>query len=131
MKKEIKPMYSLRTRFGDIVAEFLPPTKQSNKVVIFCSGVPAVPRHDSLLRFFSRKGYWIFYPRYRGSWESGGRFLKISPDRDIVDVMDALSRSIESLWDGKEYRLKKPFDVYLIGGALVGRQLFLPRAIGE
>ena len=125
MKKEAEKRYTLRTRFGDIVAEFLPPLKRSNKVVIFCGGMPGVPRHDSLLRFLSRKGYWIFYPRYRGSWESGGRFLKISPDRDVIDVMDALPHGIKNLWDGKKYQLEKPFDIYLIGGSFGGPAVIL------
>ena len=112
--------YALRTRFGkDIVAEFLPPAKRSDKVVIFCGGMPGMPRGTELARFFSRKGYWFFAPRYRGSWESGGKFLNISPEKDIAEVMDRLPRGFKDLYGGKVYKIKSP-RIYLIGASFGG-----------
>jgi dipeptidyl aminopeptidase/acylaminoacyl peptidase len=80
-----------RTRFKQqIIAEFLPATSKSKKqrVIILCDGMPSMPRKQALMEFLATEGYWVFYPRYRGSWESGGQFLEKSPDRDILDVID-------------------------------------------
>jgi esterase/lipase len=108
-----------RTRFGDIVAEFVAPAKRSDKVVIFCPGAPGIPRNGDLGRFFARKGYWYFAPRYRGSWESGGKFLKYSPEKDVRDVMDGLSRRWRSAWDGRKYKIK-PSAIYLASSSFGG-----------
>ena len=70
---------TFRTRFKhQIVAEFLPPTRprKKQKVIILCDGMPSMPRKQALMEFLAAKGYWVFYPRYRGSWESGGQFLR-------------------------------------------------------
>ena len=67
--------YASRTRFAkDIVTEFFPPARKTKrqKVVIICGGMPGMPGSSYLLEFFSKKGFWVFNPRYRGTWESGG-----------------------------------------------------------
>lgn len=113
-------MYTLRTRFKkEIVAEFLPPRKKSNKIIIFCSGMPSVPAKADLMDFFSQKGYWVFYPRYRGTWESWGKFLKISPHQDILDVISELHREFKDLRSNKTYKVR-PSKIYLIGGSFGG-----------
>lgn len=94
-------MHPFRTVFaGEIIAEFIPPTRNSRKVMILLSGMPTVPAKREALVHFSKRGYWTFFPRYRGSWESGGRFLKISPERDVLDVIDQLPRGFKDLWSG-------------------------------
>lgn len=115
----------LRTRFAkDIVAEFMPPARPSNKVIIYCPGMPSVPAKDRLLQFYAKRGYWIFAPRYRGTWESSGIFLKISPHQDILDVIDGLGRGFKDLWIGKFYRLKSP-TVYVLGSSFGGTAAIL------
>ncbi|MBI4094805.1 MAG: prolyl oligopeptidase family serine peptidase [Candidatus Liptonbacteria bacterium] len=117
-------MHTLRTRFKrDIIAEFLPPQgrakRRADKVIIFCGGMPGVPAKRPLLEFFSKKGYWVFLPRYRGSWESGGKFLRISPEKDILDIISELPRGFKSLWDGKKYRVR-PSKLFLFGSSFGG-----------
>jgi hypothetical protein len=59
-----------RTRFKkEIVAEFLPPVglRKRQKAIILCDGMPSIPRKQSLAEFLAGKGFWIFYPRYRGA----------------------------------------------------------------
>jgi esterase/lipase len=112
--------YPLRTRFAkDIVAEFLMPAKWSNKVIIICGGMPGMPHSGKLDRFLVRKGYWVIRPRYRGTWESGGKFLAVSPHLDIRAIMDQLPRGFKDLFNGKIYRVKVP-EVYLIGASFGG-----------
>ena len=115
----MKKVYALRTLIKkEIVTEFVPPVRKSNKVVIVCGGLPSYPSRD-LLFLLASKGYWAFFPRYRGSWESGGRLLKKSPHLDIIDVMDAVSSGFTDLWDNKKYRLKNP-SFYILGGSFGG-----------
>ncbi len=112
--------YSLRARFGEIIAEFLPPARRSDRVLIFCTGMPSGPSgKGTVLRFLAKKGYWVFLPRYRGSWESSGSFLKISPEKDIKKVMDGIARGVTSIADGKKYKIKNP-QFYLMGCSFGG-----------
>jgi len=99
-------MHILRTRFKrDIVCEFLPPARTSKKVLILCYGMPGVQKDKATMEFWSKKGFWVFFPRYRGTWESGGEFLKNSPEQDILDVIGEIPKGFTDLWSGKNYRL--------------------------
>ncbi len=111
-----------RTRFKkDIVAEFLPPSHSSakQKVIILCDGMPSVPRKQPLAAFLAGRGYWVFYPRYRGTWESGGQFLARSPHEDILHVIDELPKGVTDLAFGKHFPLK-PDQIFVIGGSFGG-----------
>ena len=81
--------------------------------------MPSVPAKTELMELLSEKNYWVFYPRYRGTWESGGRFLKISPHKDILDVISQLPRGFKDLWSGKVYKVR-PSKIYLFGGSFGG-----------
>lgn len=114
-----------RTRFGaDIVAEFLPPERESTKVVIFSSGCPGYPLgKDELMRKFSRMGYWTILYAYRGTWESGGTFLEYPPSEDVTTIINNLGK-FEDLWSGAEYSIQNP-EMYLIGGSFGGAATIL------
>lgn len=117
--------YTLRTRIKkEIVAEFVPPARRSSKVIILCGGMPSYPAAKELMFFLSEKRYWVFSPRYRGSWESDGWFLQKSPHLDVIDVIDSLSSGFYDLWNKKKYRIKNP-KVYLIGSSFGGPAVIL------
>jgi dipeptidyl aminopeptidase/acylaminoacyl peptidase len=119
--------WAFRTRFKkEIVAEFLPSRRprKKQKVVILCDGMPGMPRKQALMEFLSAKGYWVFYPRYRGSWESGGQFLQKSPDQDILDVIDELPKGVRELAFGRRFALK-PDEIFVIGGSFGGAAAIL------
>ena len=116
-----------RARFKrEIVAEFLPPARSNKKqkVIILCDGMPSVPRKQPLMNFLSRKGYWVFYPRYRGAWESDGVFLRRSPHEDILDVISELPRGIKDIAFGQRFSLS-PDAVFVIGGSFGGAAAIL------
>lgn len=119
-------MQILRTKFkGEIIAEFLPSVIKSNKVVILCTGMPGYPgRRNDLLEFLAKEGYWAILPRYRGSWESDGRFLKESPHMDIIDIISELESGFTELWAGQTFSIKKP-EVYLLGSSFGGAAVLL------
>jgi dipeptidyl aminopeptidase/acylaminoacyl peptidase len=119
--------WAYRARFKkEIVAEFLPPTRQGKKqkVIVLCDGMPSMPRKQLLMNFLAGKGYWVFYPRYRGSWESDGKFLKKSPHLDILDVISELPKGVRELAFGKRFELT-PDEVFVIGGSFGGAAAIL------
>lgn len=128
--------HMLRTRFAkDIVTEFLSPAylirrtrmraqtlpsiRRRTRVIIFCDGMPSIPHAQAFAAWLSKKGFWVFYPRYRGSWESGGVFLKKSPEEDVLAIIDGLPKGFTSLWDGKKFAMK-PDEVFVIGTSFGG-----------
>ena len=116
-----------RTRFKQqIVAEFLPPARPRKKqnVIILCDGMPGIPHKQALMEFLAAKGYWVFYPRYRGAWESGGKFLEKSPHQDILDVIDELPKGIRELAFGNRFDVK-PDEIFVIGGSFGGAAAIL------
>ena len=111
-----------RARFKkQIVAEFLPParTRKKERVILLCDGMPSIPRKQPLADFLSRKGYWVFYPRYRGAWESDGEFLACSPHQDILDVIEALPKGMKDIAFGQKFR-PSPDETFVIGGSFGG-----------
>ena len=111
-----------RTRFKkEIVAEFLPPTRKLKiqKVIIICDGMPSIPSKQSLMKFLSKKGYWVIFPRYRGAWESDGEFLEKSPHEDIIDIIDELPKGIRENTFGEKFPLS-PNEIFVIGGSFGG-----------
>jgi len=116
-----------RTRFArDIVTEFLPPARsgKTQRAIILCDGMPSIPRKQPLAEFLSGKGYWVFYPRYRGAWESGGEFLEKSPHEDILDVIEGLSKEFRELAFGRRFRLWAN-ELFAIGGSFGGAAAIL------
>jgi esterase/lipase len=116
-----------RARFKkDILAEFLPPVGSSRKqkVIILCDGMPSIPRKQPLASFLAAKGYWVFYPRYRGAWESDGQFLEMSPHLDILDVIDELPKGVRDVTFGKRFSLA-PDEIFVIGGSFGGAAAIL------
>lgn len=113
-----------RARFKkDIVCEFTPPAgamRRSQKIIILASGMPGAPKAKEVMEFWSKRGFWVLLPRYRGTWESGGRFLKRPPHEDILDVIDELPKGFTDLWSGKRYRLPSLDRLYVFGGSFGG-----------
>jgi dipeptidyl aminopeptidase/acylaminoacyl peptidase len=81
--------------------------------------MPSIPRKQPLADFLAGKGYWVFYPRYRGAWESGGEFLARSPHHDLLDVIDSLPKGFRDLAFGRRF-VVKPEEVFVIGGSFGG-----------
>jgi len=115
-------LITFRTRFKQkIVAEFTPParTRRKPRVILLCDGMPGLPRKQPLMEFLAGKGYWVFYPRYRGAWESGGNFLERSPHLDILDVIDEIPRGFHELAFGRKFKVSAD-EIFVIGGSFGG-----------
>ena len=69
--------YLERTVFkGEIVTEFAVPEGGTDKIVIVGTGAPGYPKSKDFALSLLKRGFAVFIPRYRGSWESGGNFLE-------------------------------------------------------
>ncbi len=118
-------MYPLRTWFkNEILTEFFPPYlgeigRSSEKAIIFCDGAPGVPSSPKLLKYWSKKGYWVFRLRYRGTWESKGIFMEKPPYEDVLDIVDELDKPIIDEWNQIEYKLD-PKEIFVIGKSFGG-----------
>lgn len=93
-------------------------------MVVFCDGMPSIPHKQPLAQFLSRKGYWVFYPRYRGAWESSGSFLAKAPHLDILDVIGELPKGFTESAFGKRFSLS-PDEIFVIGGSFGGTAAIL------
>ncbi len=127
MAGNLYPGLMFRARFKrEIIAEFLPPTRSRRKdrVILLCDGMPSVPRKQPLAQFLAQKGYWVFYPRWRGAWESGGQFLEQSPQQDLSDIMDELPKGVREIAFGQEFKLS-PDEIFVIGGSFGGAAAIL------
>jgi pimeloyl-ACP methyl ester carboxylesterase len=119
--------WAYRARFKkEIVAEFMAPARarKKQKVIVLCDGMPSIPRKQGLMDFIARQGYWVFYPRYRGAWESGGEFLQRPPQEDILDVISELPKGVREIAFGERFELK-PDEVFVIGGSFGGATAIL------
>lgn len=119
-------MHLLRTRFSkDIVCEFLPPKNtRSKKVMILVGGMPSIPKKDEVIKQFADLGYWVFFPRFRGTWESGGSFLARSPHLDLFEVITGIQKGFSDIWSQKQFKLK-PSTIHMIGSSFGGTAVLL------
>lgn len=120
-------MFMYRTRFKkEILTEFLPPARATKKqrVIILCDGMPSTPRKQPLCKLLSKKGFWVFYPRYRGAWESDGEFMKKSPHEDILDIIDELPKGFKEPAFGEKFSCV-PDEIFVIGGSFGGATALL------
>lgn len=116
-------MNTHRTRIGrEIVAEFVLPDVKTNNVAIIASGMPSNSSKVALMGFLAQQGFIVIHPRYRGSWESDGEFLKHEPTKDIELVIKHMQDGIpfESLWEEKMYKFPKRPQVYIFAGSFGG-----------
>ncbi len=69
------------------------PSKIS-EAIILCDGLPTAPRQKETLEFLASQGYLVIYPRYKGTWESGGIFLQEDPSKDIIEIAEFVKKGI-------------------------------------
>src|SRR5258708_30558084 len=80
----------------------------SKGTVVLLDGLPSNPSSkDELINKLSGLNYDVFFPRYEGTWESAGEFLKRSPGESIVEFINALKSGIQI--ENEEYKAKKAF----------------------
>lgn len=81
-----------RGRYEDIIYEYVRPKKQNGNLLILLDGLPSVPKRNNLMKMLAGQGFCVVFPRYAGTWESGGEFLKSSPTNDIELLIKHLKK---------------------------------------
>lgn len=109
----------LKAYYGNIFFEFLTYDEPKDSV-IFLPGFPSSNKYDVEMRFLFKKGYNVFFPRYKGTYQSKGLFLKSNIVRDIQKFLNEIKKGkAESLWDLniKKFSTRK---IILFGGSFSG-----------
>jgi dipeptidyl aminopeptidase/acylaminoacyl peptidase len=109
---------------GEILIEFLPPKTDTGRVVILCDGMPSMPGKKRVVQWLAKHGYWAINMRYRGTWESGGKFLDHDPVEDVSDVITALDAPFVDAWSGEEVRINVK-EVFVVGASFGGTAALL------
>lgn len=114
-----------RHNTNGLISEFLPPKKPSNKVCIVAPGMPGYSSKQRAAEYAAKRGYWAFFLRYRGTWESAGDFLSHSPHEDVLELIDALqSGEVVEEWTGTSFHIQHP-EFYVIGTSFGGSAALL------
>lgn len=114
--------YPFRAKADGVFCEIGVPddTRRVRDAVIYCPGLPSGPTYPRLLRRLQAEGYVGVALRYRGTWESDGRFLERCPVADVRAVRTLLKRGVfTDLSSGTRIalRIRK---VFLIGSSFGG-----------
>ncbi len=90
----------LRFNLAGLRGEFVIPSG-AKEAVIIADGLPATPTKREIMFALADIGFAVFYPQYRGTWQSDGVFLRRSPTTDILELAKYIAsrKSIESIYD--------------------------------
>jgi len=114
MKKPI-----LKSYFGEIFFEFMV-HKEKRDAIIILPGFPSSNNLDEIISFFYEKGFHVFFPRYKGTFQSKGFFLGTNPVNDLTKFVTQLKKERAiNLWDMKRVHFKIN-KLYLLGGSFGG-----------
>lgn len=124
-------MIIYRTKHKGILSEFaFLEDSKPNHAIILCEGLPTVPKRQETIEYLAKQGFLVFYPRFRGTWESDGEFLVQKPVDDIRDIIELIkSGNVQELFNLKTFS----FDIQRIsvlgasfGGAIALTSSSLP-----
>ena len=103
---------------GNIYVEYdiSPNAIGERKAIVFLLGLPGSPKEYEVFKYFKAKGFDIFLPRYEGTWESKGEFLKCAPSVAINELLSVLESGV-MLNDGNIY---KSTNIFVIGTSFGG-----------
>lgn len=109
----------LKAYYGDIFFEFLAHSNKRDSIIVL-PGFPSSNLMDDIIYFLYKEGFNVFVPRYKGTYQSKGQFLKTNPVGDLIKFIDQLKKGKAiSLWDNKviSFEINK---VLLLGGSFGG-----------
>jgi len=124
-------MIAYRTKYKGLLSEFVfLENTAPKKAIILCEGLPTAPKRQETLEFLAQQGFLVFYPRYRGTWESDGEFLAQNPTADLGLLVELVnSGNIVELFGNKtfSFQIEKVFVIGTsFGGSIALESLALP-----
>lgn len=89
----------LKSYYKEIFFEFLTHNNKCDTIIIL-SGFPSSNQNNELMYFFYENGFNVFFPRFKGSFQSKGKFLKTNPIDDLLFFIKELKKGYaKNLWD--------------------------------
>lgn len=111
MSKPIQKGY-----FGGMFFEFILQNRKADAMIIL-PDFPSKNSYNRMIDLFYDRGYHVFVPRFKGSYQSNGKFLAKNPVDDIVSFVEDLDKGeIKSLLDMKKQVFKINKKMLLAGG---------------
>lgn len=109
----------LKAYYGKIFFEFLVHKGKKDSIILL-EGFPSSNQRDYLMRFFYEKGFNVFFPRFKGSFQSEGVFLETDPVKDILYFIEKIKEgSAKNLWDMEDIMFSTG-KINLIGSSFSG-----------
>jgi esterase/lipase len=92
----------LRSYADGVYFEFLV-AEEAREAVVLLDGFPSSNDRQEEMRLLLENGYNVFYPRYKGTFQSDGAFLETDPSITMSQFLDSIQTgSTRSLWDEQE-----------------------------
>lgn len=90
----------LKSYYGDIFFEFILNESESRGSVVLLPGFPSSASKKKVIRFLHGKGFNVFYPRYKGTFQSRGKFLEDNIVLEMDDFFQRLKKGrAKNLWN--------------------------------
>lgn len=104
------------SQYKNLFFTYLLSNELSDGAIILLDGLPSNPlSKKELMKKLIKKNYDVFFPRYEGTWESKGEFLKRLPSETIIEFINALRKGLKI--GDKEYNATK---IFILGASFGG-----------
>jgi esterase/lipase len=121
-EKPIPPI--LKAYYGDIFFEFLVHSKEEGwkrDAIVLLPGFPSASKYDYEMRFLFQRGFNVFFPRYKGTYQSKGKFLNENIVLELKKFLEELKKGkAKSLWDNSVVNFSVGGNIILFGGSFSG-----------
>ena len=109
----------LRSYADGVYFEFLIAGEEREAVVLL-KGFPSSNDREEEMRLLFQNGYNVFYPCYKGTFQSDGYFLQSDPSATMVEFLEYLqSGSTVNLWDANQVFFQNS-GFHLVSGSFGG-----------
>ncbi len=105
-----------RGYYGGLFFEFILQDRKADAMIIL-PDFPCRNSYNRIINLFYGKGYHVFVPRYRGSYQSSGKFLLKNIVDDIIFFVKNLEKGeVKSLSDMKKYNFRLNKKILMANG---------------
>lgn len=104
------------SQYKNLFFTYLLSNRLSKGTIILLDGLPSNPlSKEELIKKLMKKNYDVFFPRYEGTWESKGEFLKRVPSETVIEFINALRKGLKI--GDKKYNATK---IFILGASFGG-----------
>lgn len=97
---------TFKSYYKDIYFEFAV-HEEKRDTIILLPGFPSYHNLKDKLEFLYNQGYNVFFPRYKGSYQSRGYFLEENPAEYLQEFVDDLMKgSATSMYDMRKFHFE-------------------------